>query len=117
MLEAVDVDVVNEWAKRQELRDKLAEWTVRGLAIAPDVATELIIAYEPREYPRTATVTVIQDGFLDDSIRGTRVVLEFERKPCSECLDGGLWTLVSLEATQRCRRGRGQQDWAKGLCS
>lgn len=117
MVDKIDLDAVNEWATQAGLRNNLTEWVVHGLEIVPDVATELSITHEKAESPRAATVILTQDGFLDDAVRGARVVLQFERKPCVECGDGGPWTLVSLEATQRCRKGRGQQDYGKGVCS
>jgi hypothetical protein len=55
------------------------------------------------------TVTVIQEGIADDSIAAVRTVFRYEP-------DGDGWRLVSTVKTQRCRPGRGHQDFAAGDC-
>jgi hypothetical protein len=55
------------------------------------------------------TVTVLQEGIPDDSVEAVRHVLRFEP-------DGDAWKLVSNLRTQRCRDGRGHQDFAAGDC-
>lgn len=80
-------------------------------------ATELSIRFNRAEAPDGATVTVIQDGYLDDSIRDERFVLRFSRKPCDDCVGGmSPWWLWSFEATQRCREGRGHQEYSAEPC-
>ena len=55
------------------------------------------------------TVTVIQEGIADDSVAAVRTVLRYEP-------DGDGWRLVSTVKTQRCRAGRGHQDFAAADC-
>jgi hypothetical protein len=55
------------------------------------------------------TVTVIQEGIADDSVAAVRTVLRYEP-------DGDGWRLVSTQKTQRCRVGRGHQDFAAADC-
>jgi hypothetical protein len=55
------------------------------------------------------TVTVVQDGLADDSVRATRAVLRFVPS-------GQAWRLKSVARTQRCRPGRGHTDFAPGNC-
>jgi len=55
------------------------------------------------------TVTVLQEGIADDSVQAVRHVLRFERQ-------GDHWKLVSNVRTQRCRQGRGHQDFASANC-
>jgi len=55
------------------------------------------------------TVTVIQDGLADDSVRAARHILHFV--PAGES-----WRLDSAARTQRCHPGRGHQDFSAGAC-
>jgi hypothetical protein len=55
------------------------------------------------------TVTVVQDGLADDSVAAVRTVLRFEP-------EGDGWRLVSTERTQRCRQGRGHQEFSAADC-
>jgi hypothetical protein len=55
------------------------------------------------------TVTVVQDGLADDSVRATRAVLRF-------IPSGKDWRLKSAVRTQRCQPGRGHQNFSAGDC-
>jgi hypothetical protein len=55
------------------------------------------------------TVTVIQDGLADDSVRAARHILHFV--PAGES-----WRLDSAARTQRCHPGRGHQDFSASAC-
>ena len=55
------------------------------------------------------TVTVVQDGLADDSVRATQDVLRFVPV-------GSNWRLKSAVRTQRCQPGRGHQSYAAGDC-
>ena len=55
----------------------------------------------------TATVTVF--GIRDDSVRDQRHQLTLERKDAR-------WTVVRDLDTQRCRKGRGHQDFSSLKC-
>jgi hypothetical protein len=55
------------------------------------------------------TVTVVQDGLADDSVRATRNILRFVPA-------GAKWRLESAARAQRCRPGRGHTDFAAGDC-
>ncbi len=55
------------------------------------------------------TVTVVQDGLADDSVRATQDVLRFVPS-------GANWRLKSAVRTQRCQPGRGHQSFAPGNC-
>jgi len=56
------------------------------------------------------TVTVTDDGFLDDSVRGEKRRLELKRN------EQGVWKFVSAGKSRRCREGRGQQDFSTEKC-
>jgi CO dehydrogenase/acetyl-CoA synthase alpha subunit len=55
----------------------------------------------------TATVTVL--GIRDDSIRDQRHQMTLERR-------SGRWIVVRDNDTQRCRKGRGHQDFSSLKC-
>jgi hypothetical protein len=55
------------------------------------------------------TVTVVQDGLADDSVRAARHVLRFVPA-------GKSWRLDSAARTQRCHPGRGHQDFSASAC-
>jgi hypothetical protein len=55
------------------------------------------------------TVTLVQDRLADDSVRATRDVLRFVPSEKD-------WRLESAVRTQRCRPGRGHQQFAPGDC-
>jgi hypothetical protein len=57
-----------------------------------------------------ATATLVLDGLLDDSVRALRYDAELRR------LGSGAWELVSATWSQRCRAGRGHQDFSPELC-
>jgi hypothetical protein len=56
-----------------------------------------------------ANVTVTLDGLLDDSVQTRRYELQLSR-------DGEVWRLDEATWAQRCRRGRGHQDFSPELC-
>jgi len=55
------------------------------------------------------TVTVLQGGLADDSVAAVKTVLRYEPA------DGG-WRLTSSKRTQKCRRGRGHQEFSSAAC-
>lgn len=57
-----------------------------------------------------SVVIFTQENLPDDSVQAIRTRLEFFR------IDGP-WQLQWAGEQYRCREGRGQQDWAKELCS
>jgi len=64
---------------------------------------EVVQANEGAESPSAARVTVLRDGLLDDSVRGDRWEVDFERS------QAGAWRIKSAKRAWRCRRG-GQLD-------
>ena len=55
------------------------------------------------------TVTVVQDGLADDSVRATQDVLRFVPS-------GEKWRLQSAVRTQRCQPGRGHASFSAADC-
>lgn len=56
------------------------------------------------------SVTVIDDGFLDDSVRGEKYQFELERN------EQGVWKFTSASKAWRCWQGRGHQDFSTVNC-
>jgi hypothetical protein len=66
-------------------------------------------ARSSREGGGPTTVTVLEEGLADDSVAVVKTVLRYEPQ-------GEGWRLVSSERTQKCRPGRGHQDFAATDC-
>ncbi|MCW5959725.1 MAG: hypothetical protein KIS76_06135 [Pyrinomonadaceae bacterium] len=56
------------------------------------------------------TVTVTDEGFADDSVRGEQYKFHLTLN------DQGAWQVISAEKAQRCREGRGHQDYSPAPC-
>lgn len=57
-----------------------------------------------------ATATLVLDGLFDDSVRARRYDVELRK------LGNGAWELLSASWSQRCRAGRGHQDFSPEPC-
>jgi len=66
-------------------------------------------AQSSREGGGPTTVTVVQDGLADDSVRATQDMLRFVPS-------GEKWRLHSAVRMQRCQPGRGHQAFGSGDC-
>lgn len=55
-------------------------------------------------------LTIETDGFLDDSVRGEKVIMEFKRE------SDGVWKVVSAKKAWRCWAGRGHEDYSAVPC-
>jgi hypothetical protein len=58
----------------------------------------------------SATVEMIRDGFLDDSVRGDWHEVVFERQP------DGSWRIAEARVAYRCRRGENTSVYQGDLC-
>lgn len=56
------------------------------------------------------TVTVIDDGYMDDSVRGKRTILNVEQD------SAGVWRIKSSSEAWRCYKGRGHTDFSPKPC-
>ena len=56
------------------------------------------------------TVTVIDDGYADDSVRGEKFIFELKLE------ESGVWTVVSAKKAQVCWQNRGHQDYSTAPC-
>lgn len=61
------------------------------------------------EEVESLNVTVIDDGFLDDSVRGEKHLFELKNEQ-------GVWKFVSAGKSWRCYEGRGHQDFSTAKC-
>jgi hypothetical protein len=57
------------------------------------------------------TVTIINEGLLDDSVMGEKYLIELKKT------DHGIWIIESAGKMVRCWKGRGHQDYSKKLCN
>ena len=62
------------------------------------------------EAARSTTVTIVEDGYLDDSVRGTWTRFKMTR------LDDNTWRLVDVKRAFRCWRGHHQDSYSARLC-
>jgi len=58
----------------------------------------------------SATVVMIRDGFLDDSVRGDWHEVVFERQP------DGTWRVAEARVAYRCRRGENTSEYQGEPC-
>lgn len=58
---------------------------------------------------RNAHITIIEEGLMDDSIRGIRFELKMYR-------EAGYWVVESAKETFRCWSGRGADDYSDKPC-
>lgn len=61
------------------------------------------------ENPDSVTITLIQSGFLDDSIAGTKEQYQLHRT------DKG-WVIDAKEITVKCYRGPNTEEYVKQIC-
>jgi hypothetical protein len=113
-----EIEAFNAWAERAGLRENLAALVALGLPVSSEVRKISIeVEYAAGESPMAATVTAVQDGFLDDSVRGERSIWRFERKACTACASGkSPWTLRAVEDARRCWPGRGHLEFSREPC-
>jgi hypothetical protein len=58
----------------------------------------------------TVVVNVTTEGFLDDSVHGTRLIMHIS-------LDQPGFRIVRIDWSNTCRPGRGQQDYQAAYCT
>lgn len=68
------------------------------------------IKAESAEDDSKLTVVIIDDGYLDDSVRGKRTTLMVERGA------DGIWNIKSSTEAWRCYEGRGHTDFSTAPC-
>jgi hypothetical protein len=80
---------------------------VVGIKDVGDADSIKVVTCRTSDEDATATVTV--QGIRDDSVRDQRHQLTFEKRDAR-------WTIVRDLDTQRCRKGRGHQDFSSVQC-
>jgi len=58
---------------------------------------------------KTLEVTLIEDGILDDSVAGQKVVMTLKKT-------NGTFKVVLIKKNYKCWQGRGHQNWSAELC-
>jgi hypothetical protein len=69
-----------------------------------------VVATSPGEVRNFSEVVATLDGLLDDSVRTERYTVELQRDPSK------LWRVRAVDRAQRCRSGRGHQDFSPRPC-
>ncbi|MEY4231669.1 MAG: hypothetical protein RLZZ362_2518 [Actinomycetota bacterium] len=77
---------------------------------APSSASELQSMQEGPVEGSTVVVTVTTEGFLDDSVHGTRLVMHIS-------LDQPGFRIVRIDWSNACQPGRGHQDYRAKYCT
>jgi hypothetical protein len=80
-------------------------------AAAGDAQNRSFQATSSGEGSGSATVSLLLDGLLDDSVRSQRYDLTLSRRP------DGTWRIDTAQWSQRCQQGRGHQNFSTELCS
>lgn len=71
----------------------------------------LILVNKSADAPSAARVTVLRDGLLDDSIRGERWDIDFDKTAA------GVWKIREVKRAWRCWRGAQTDRFAAAACS
>jgi hypothetical protein len=112
-----DLDI----SKFQQLLSKSAEkneiWTndplqisLRFLRLFEGKIQQITRRHNSAESARRAEVTVIEEGYLDDAIRGARYEFILEKDVKHR------WQLISAKKAWRCWPNRGHDDFSKQPC-
>lgn len=100
------------------LEETMPNWATSPIRVAVEFLalrdpaafeTSVVLTSSP-EAGDEATVTVTQDGLLDDSVRASRYALMLVRQ------NDGRWELITASWSQRCQPGRGHQDFTPKRC-
>jgi hypothetical protein len=88
-------------------------WETSAIGVATAYAQPLVGdagTLEAASAPEgSSPVTVTIGGLLDDSVAAIRLSFALQR-------DGDRWTVTQARWAQRCRRGRGHQDFSPAPC-
>ena len=63
------------------------------------------------ENPTQSTVTITQEGLLDDSIAGHQFIVQFQKA------SSGRWEITTIQKKRKCQPGRGSQAYSTELCT
>jgi hypothetical protein len=74
------------------------------------VTQQIIQVNEGVEGPTASRVIVLRDGLLDDSVRGVRWDIAFQRTKA------GSWKIAEVQRAWRCRRGGEVDRFIAGPC-
>lgn len=79
---------------------------------AVDERKHLTLQFEggPGEHPNTATITLLTEGYLDDSVRGEWVQYDMTRG------GDGVWSVTQVRRAWRCQRGKNTMNYSQEKC-
>ncbi|MGH9949908.1 MAG: hypothetical protein ACRD6X_22295, partial [Pyrinomonadaceae bacterium] len=107
----IDVDALNK-----KLADsKAAKTPLQIVSILVDPFSEMLsrsvsIKADSAEEPASLKVIVTDDGYADDSVRGTQYKFDLYKNT------DGHWRVSTASKGWRCQQGRGHQDYSSKLC-
>ena len=112
----IPVDAFNRRvAKAHQKGDKL--WTESALQVACEfvgdherVGSRTIIIDNKAERFSSAMVTIMEEGYQDDSVAGSIYRLRMKKAD-------GYWQIQSAQRQWKCQEGRGHTWWSCGTCS
>lgn len=100
----------NEWIRASGYGQDARKIVLAGVPpVEEPVDTSFEIQFGSRENPSEATAVWTEDGYLDDSLRGTRKIVELVRQD-------GVWQIRSVVVEYRCWPGRGHEIFARRPC-
>ncbi len=116
-LESQDIAAHNkmiaEAASKNEVWTRSAEQVALKLAgeFSETMERTITIKAPGADELERLTITITDDGYLDDSVRGKREVMGMQRGT------DGVWKLVSYSKGWRCWEGRGHDDYSAKPCN
>jgi hypothetical protein len=104
--------MISEAAAKNEAWTKSAEQVALKIAGEFSETSEraINVKADSAEDPDRLTITVTDDGYLDDSVRGMKQIMIMERDRY------GVWKLTSYSKGWRCWSGRGHDDYSAKPC-
>lgn len=107
----IQTDSVQAEIQVEENLVLLALGLVKSLGYQTNSDRETITRQNNRvENPTQSTVTITQEGLLDDAIAGQQFVIQFQKNSNDQ------WDVLSLQKNRKCQVGRGSQEYTKELC-
>jgi len=117
MLEAVDFGSHNEQIEKAAVAGEAwvkepAQIIARTFGGFSEMRSKTIEFTAPTaDEADSLTVTITNDGYMDDSVRGEKYSLELKMN------ERGVWKFVTAAKAWRCQPGRGNQDYSTIKCS
>lgn len=83
---------------------------VRSQGVGFGRRREIVAENDALENPQNSVVTITEEGFADDSVRGHRYTLQLQKDADEN------WVVEDLQKFWVCQPGRGSQVYTQELC-